>query len=279
MNIPEFPGDPVLLVDADVLAYRCAAVAEKTKYAVMDTRDGTVTYFDTAKEAKTFIEYLEQVRWERKDLQPVEFALQCVDQTVESFRKRFPGAIMLFYLSGERNFRDFLWVTKKYKGNRDSPKPTHLKAVTEYLVRNYGATISNGVEADDEIVIAHFKASPGSTCIVTIDKDLDQAAGWHWDWVTDQTYYVAPRDADTFLFEQIISGDVVDNVPGLAGYGKVKARKYLAGSTSKKELLERTIKLFQENGHETTDYMMEQASLVYILRGEGDSFKEFLRNV
>lgn len=280
MNIPEFPVNPILLIDGDILAFRPAAVAEKTLYAIISfDRAGppTVDYFDNAKDANKSIEYPTQVRWERKDRKSEDFAIEALVSTIENFSKRFPSSSKLYYLSGERNFRDFIWKTKKYKGNRGVERPFHLEACKKYLT-SIGATTSNGWEADDDILIAHYAADPNTTVVCSSDKDLDQAAGWHWDWIKDETYYVDQKSADTFLFEQIVSGDGVDNIPGLDGWGRIKARKVLADCKSRKELLDKTMALFIKEG-KSLDYFMEQGSLAFILRKKDQSFVEYIKGI
>lgn len=229
-------SSPVLLIDGDIVAYRCAAVAEKTKYLVEHEVEKTmpkhydwVMKFDSAKEAKTHAEEAAQfswpsVIWSRKDLQPLEFACNAAHTTLDAIIKRFPNGSIKVYLSGERNFRDNVWVTKKYKGNRDTPKPTHLKGVREYLISKWDAVVSKDQEADDDIGI---DSRLGETIVVSTDKDLDQIPGWHYNWVKEEVYYITPEDAEQFFWEQVISGDVTDNIPGLPGYGPAKARTYL----------------------------------------------------
>lgn len=270
MSLPAFPAIPVLLVDGDLIAYRCAAVAEKTKYLVQDLRPvgdyiKINIEFDNYKEAKEYLDSVEAgetelVLWSRKELQPAEFAVQAARTTMDAIATKWKDSIVQVYLSGERNFRDNIWQTKKYKGNRDQPKPTHLKAVREYLLGGWFAVVSQNQEADDDIGIA----SGDGTVIVSTDKDLDQISGWHYNWVNEEVYYVTNQDADQFLYEQIISGDTVDNIPGLPGFGPAKARKYL-DARGEESLHEATIKLFREEGYDYA-YFHEMKSLCEILR-------------
>lgn len=258
MTNPVFPSIPVLLVDGDIVAYRCAAVAEKTKY-LSENPDGTYKVFDTAKEAKAYVDP-QGYTWSRKELQPAEFAIDACQSTMHMIATKFPESLVQVYLSGERNFRDNLWVTKKYKGNREQPKPTHLPKVREYLLGRWFAVVSQNQEADDDIGIANRN----DTVIVSVDKDLDQLPGWHWNWVKEELYYVTSKDADQFLYEQVISGDSTDNIPGLPGWGPVKARQYL-DARGEQSLYEATVALFLREGYDYS-YFNEMKSLVGILR-------------
>lgn len=229
LNSPEFPAVPVLLVDGDIIAYRCAAAAEKTKYLVCNLQEGYLDVCeerDTAKEAKAVQAERGGIIWSRKELEPVEHALTNVATTMEAIATKWTSAITEVYLSGERNFRDGVWVTKKYKGNRETPKPTHLNAVRDYLKDKWFARVASNQEADDDVGIASAR-DQSSSVIVTTDKDLDQLPGWHYNWVDGTIYWVTPENAAQFLWEQVISGDATDNIPGLPGWGPVKARKYM----------------------------------------------------
>lgn len=271
-----FPANPVLLVDGDIVAYRCSAQAERTKYCVTsykDEYDQALYLFDNAKDAKEKAEYLVewfedipapgyQINvWSRKELEPVENAFTYTEACMGHIAKQFDNAVVEVFLSGERNFRDNLWKTKKYKGNREQPKPTHLKAVREYLKDKWFAIVSNNQEADDDIGIAAMKSK--NTVIVSTDKDLDQIPGWHYNFVSGEAYYVQLQDADQFLYEQTISGDSTDNIPGLPGWGPDKARAYLNDNAG--ELREATIRLFLAEGFDF-EYFHEQYSLIHILR-------------
>ena len=90
------------------------------------------------------------------------------------------------HLTGKNNFRYQIATTVPYKGNRvDKPKPKHLAFLRNYLVKEWGASISEGEEADDTIAIEATKL--GDNCvIVSLDKDLDQIVGWHYNFVTDE---------------------------------------------------------------------------------------------
>lgn len=269
LKAPVFPSVPVLLVDGDIVAYRSAAAAEKTKYCVTWAGD-QVEFFDTAKEASAQVQacFGDALVWSRKELQPVENALQITKSVMEKISTKWPNSIVQVYLSGERNFRDNLWTVKKYKGNRDTPKPTHLGAVREYLSTTWFATTSNNQEADDDIGIS----AGADTVVVSTDKDLDQIPGWHYNWVKDEVYYVTEGDALQFKWEQVISGDSTDNIPGLPGYGPVKARAYLDEycnhqGSSPKDYHDAVVRLFQDKGFDYA-YFHEMVTLITILRSK-----------
>lgn len=288
-----------LLIDGDIVKYRCAASAEKNRYlvetmGVMNVRD--YDHFDTHAAAKDFIDSnskdigtLFANIWSRKEVQPLEFALQATKTTIDSLLEKLAPAKVSIFLSPAHNFRDDLARTKPYKGNRTQPKPKYLKDVEKYLVREYGARIADNVEADDEIGWA-LSAEPGNSVSVSIDKDLFQIPGWHYDWVNDRVRNISPRDGDLAFYTQMLTGDATDNIPGLSGYGAVAAEKILKGVQSRADAATRVWGHYRSQfidtsasggSHERTKleearcYFLEQANLLWILRkpfsGDGAS--------
>ena len=61
------------------------------------------------------------------------------------------------FLTGNSNFREEVAVSQPYKGDRPARKPVHKDALREYLINEWGATVSDNKEADDDI-IAFYKA-------------------------------------------------------------------------------------------------------------------------
>ncbi len=127
------------------------------------------------------------------------------------------------YLSGSGNFRYSFYP--EYKGNRvNMVRPIHLQAMREFLVTEFGATVSDGTEADDELGIAqctaimqpHWADQP-PTAIAAIDKDLDMIPGLHYNYNKKTWNEVGDLDAMRWFFYQLIMGDRADNIPGFDG--------------------------------------------------------------
>ena len=178
----------MLLIDADTPAFAAASVHE----------DGSS----------------EQACWE-------------ANATIERLLKANNTDHYKLYLTGENNFRYNIFP--EYKANRiGKHRPKHLQLVRESLVYNWGAHMSNGNEADDEIGIQHWKnleAGEDST-VCSIDKDLDQLSGRHYHpgikrlgvWIREPGFYtVSPNDALRFFYYQLLVGDVADGDRGGGG--------------------------------------------------------------
>lgn len=140
------------------------------------------------------------------------------------------------FLTGKNNFRYEYAKTAKYKENRaDYEKPLHLGFLRQYMVDAWGATISDGEEADDLIAIRATELGDDSI-IVSIDKDFNQVQGWHYNFVKNNKYYVTAEEGLRFFYKQILTGDKADNIVGIHGVGEVKATKMLSKATTEEEL-------------------------------------------
>jgi hypothetical protein len=104
-------------------------------------------------------------------------------------------------------------IYPEYKANRKSPKPKHYLALRDYILEKHKGILCQGVEADDQIGIDMMKQE--KACIVTIDKDLDQIPGLHYNFVRDHSYTVSPIGGIRHFYWQCLVGDKsVDNIEG-----------------------------------------------------------------
>jgi len=139
------------------------------------------------------------------------------------------------FLTGKTNFRNEVAVTVPYKGNRkDVKKPKHLPLLREYLQTAWGASVSDGQEADDDIAIRATELK-GEGLIVSIDKDFMQVPGWHYNFVKKVKKEVTPEDGLRFFYKQILMGDSADNIKGIHRVGEVTATKMLAELKTEQE--------------------------------------------
>jgi hypothetical protein len=148
------------------------------------------------------------------------------------------------YITGRTNFRNDIAVTEPYKGNRkDAKKPVHYTAIRTHLQR-LGAELVEGQEADDAVAI---EATKTGGWIVSIDKDLDQVAGWHYNFVKHEEYYVTEEQGLRNLFTQVLTGDRIDNIIGLKGIGPKKAEKLLQDCKTEREYYDACLKAYDGN--------------------------------
>ena len=262
-----------LLIDADGIIYRCGFAVEKTKYLVTGTTtDGDGIYIvnccdsfaDANSEAKSR-ENDEGIRiWSRKEIEPIENAYHLVNTVLRSLPE---GKKELWLTPSVGNFRDKIATLAKYKGNRDYVnRPKYHRELTQFLIEEWGARYTEGQEADDELGIRATEEGD-KALIVSFDKDLLQIPGRHYNWVEKVETTVSPKDASLNFYAQILSGDPVDNVPGLPGIGTVKARRILSNVVSPLDAWNRVKEAYiNEFGDDGIMYALETARLVYVRR-------------
>lgn len=150
------------------------------------------------------------------------------------------------------SFRNELFPA--YKANRE-PAPPDLLRQFDYCKRLAGALglrvlRDDRFEADDLIgsALARMRAHGFKAVIVTGDKDLSQLLGEH-DWIDDPSrkertdaqgvkrkFGVRPHQFADYL---ALTGDAVDNIPGIRGIGPKTAATLLGHFGSLEDLLAR----------------------------------------
>jgi 5'-3' exonuclease len=213
-----------------------------------------------------------------KDDEPIQNHIQTVKAAIDGIMQAFPEApSSKLFISGRFNFREQLATILPYKGNRqDARKPVYYKEIREYLVERLGAVVVDGMEADDALGMAQWAANDKSTCIVSIDKDLNMIPGWHYNWVKKVGYWVHPRDADMMLWKQMLEGDRSDNIPGIPGIGPKTVEKIVAECNSDPVRLRTRVeeeyqKLYGATWQEAFD---EVANLLWIFRTPTTTWKD-----
>lgn len=266
---------PKLLIDADCLAYRAGFATDKTKYLVIYPDNGVCSsgakLHDDAKSAKEDALRTEGTIWSRKECEPEDKAIMLVDIMLSDIRARYPGYKSVICLSGVGNFRHSISTRANYKGNRaGASQPTHLKAIRNHLILNHGALVSFHEEADDLLGIL-MTEHPGSVCC-SIDKDLLQLPGIHYDFVKKEETTISPKEAVINFYSQVISGDTTDNIPGATGYGPIKARAALAGARSPWECWQAALGIYTREFGDISGplFALECSRLVYVRRKEGE---------
>ena len=68
--------------------------------------------------------------------------------------------------------------------------------------------------------------------MASIDKDLLQLPGRHYNFVKDEWINVSLHDAERKVWELMLIGDVSDNIRGIQGVGPVNAKRILDQSGS-----------------------------------------------
>ena len=152
--------------------------------------------------------------------------------------------VRYFFTTCVNNFR--YEFNNEYKANRKGKRNKYVNMLREHLVLNLdGALASDVYEADDLIYYNTQILSKDEWIICSIDKDMRQIAGIHFDYYQQKKYdedgneykvrkgfnYVSELQAENLIFEMLLTGDVSDNIKGIHGIGKVKANKIIKDKT------------------------------------------------
>lgn len=195
----------------DIVAYRCAASCDRREQGVI---------VESADE---------------------EIALLRTEQLMRQILHATEAEQYKCFLSPSKNFRYIIYP--EYKANRrDFVDPTHRKACKQYLLKEWNAEIHEDYEADD--ALAWNQQS--DTIICSIDKDLKQVSGSHYNFVKEEMDEVSSLHGDSTFYQQVLIGDKTDNLIGLTGIGPKKAAKYLEGCYTEQEMFDTVNEMYQD---------------------------------
>lgn len=154
-----------------------------------------------------------------------ESSWNLVERTVDNFMKDKILAVEAthyigFLTEGKANYRNDVAVTRPYKGNRaKSERPKWYPKIREYLETGWKCQVMNGIEADDALtIVQQYLLDNGIKSIIcSLDKDLRQQEGWHYNWDRKVLDYIDYNQSEYNLWKQVITGDLpTDNIPGLS---------------------------------------------------------------
>ena len=189
------------------------------------------------------------------------------------------------YITEGRTFRFDIATVKPYKGTRKSNKPWHFNNLTVYMRDILGARVITEIEADDAMAIDHVN-SEDETVLCSRDKDLRQVPGMFFSWELGRQPSFGPVMIDeigaielsedrksikgtgfAFFCSQVLTGDTVDNIPGLPTCGPVAAYEALEGLDTAALLTETLIEFYDDHyGAYGQERLLEQGQLCWLLR-------------
>jgi len=195
----------IMLLDGDVLVYKVGFAAEVNT----DWGNGLHT-------------------WHAK----VEEATPTMDKLIAELKDvlRADAVVVALTCHNTVNFRKAFWPAYK-ENRRNVRKPLLWKALREYLVKNYDTRVKDSIEADDILGILATQPNTGQRRIIaSIDKDFRSIPGEYYNMKDRILETITEDEADQNFYRQILTGDAVDNYPGIKGCGPVKAARILAGA-------------------------------------------------
>ena len=122
-------------------------------------------------------------------------------------------------------------IYPQYKASRKTKrKPLCYTALRQEILSNPNGFCYSAIEADDLIgLFATIDSDPDAQIpiIASVDKDLKQIPGWHV-WMGREPELVNTADAERFTYQQYLSGDPTDDIPGCPGIGVKRAAEKVA---------------------------------------------------
>lgn len=233
-----------LLVDGDILLYKYGFGAQET--------------FKFEADAVTIVPDMQEVT-------------PLITEFLTNMRSVTHASDMLVCFSASNCFRYDILST--YKHNRkDKPKPVLYQDIKDHLLNSYPCKIKDRLEADDIMGIMATKA-PGKYIVCSIDKDLQQIPGWHFNWNKDASpRYVSEDAADLWFWKQCLTGDSTDGFTGVPGIGPKTADKVL-NTVEDGKYWEAILERYLMHGLDEP-YAITQARMARILRASDYDFEQ-----
>lgn len=232
-----------LLIDADIIAYRCAASAENEDVDVAIMR--------------------------------VDSMMMDILSHGDSYKSFLTGSQHNYPITDIVNFRKTL--NPEYKANRkDLIAPKWLDTCRKYLIDDYNTEVTLGYEADDALGFNQTE----ETVICSIDKDLLMIPGCHYNIVKKEYHEVSELGGLKAFYRQTLIGDSSDNVFGVKGIGKVKAAKLIDSLETEEQMFDLVYDLYVASWADTEDIgrFWMNADCLWIMRKEGERFTHRYEN-
>lgn len=280
-----------LYIDADTIAYSCAAACSRDVCIVTHKPSGRKKEFENFDAFDDFLKNDEKGKNFNINefiIPPIYFALSNVRNKVASIVDFDWVGDYKLYIQGSGNFR--YDVYPEYKSNRGK-KPALHKHCYDYMLRKYKGNIEvvTGYESED-FVIADANLDNLSVRAY-IDKDLENHHGFFLNYnnLDLGVFYITPLQAFYNLCVQLIIGDSTDAIRGIdfispelkekfnikvKSIGKKTAEKLLEDvSHSKLELKKRIVEIYKINyGDSWRDALTLTGKLVFITKERGVVF-------
>lgn len=226
------------LIDGDVIVYRAGFASDAVAKAEYIDRFGSAEGYDP-----------------KEHHEPLPHALQIVKRTLTGILDTVNANRYTVVISHPVNYREQFFPD--YKMNRDiTHKPFWYKEIQNYLFEHHAAIYSEqGDEADDYLGILqmNYLMEDKESIICSIDKDLNMIPGLHYNFSKNNEangiYEIQDPEALRLFYQQIVTGDSADNIPGMyKKLGKKATKKYtdpIETMTNSREMYQYVLDLYE----------------------------------
>ena len=227
----------VALIDGDIIVYSVGFGSQRKGYMV---DNNFCKHIEDAEELARFTGIEPEPI---TSVLPEKVVANNVEVTIDSILREVGATDYKVFLSPSKIFRNSVATLLPYKGNRKKDgRPKLYSFIRKYLISNHDAIISKGEEADDML----GKSQTNDTVICSNDKDLLMIPGKHYNISTCTSSVISEREAWMNFFMQVISGDRIDNVPGLHKLLMLKGKTDKAKRLAHRKYLKRIRKLLDK---------------------------------
>lgn len=133
----------------------------------------------------------------------------------------------IFFISPFKTFKN---DNKEYKANRKDKKKFKFFSYAKSFIKSFSVEVPN-LEADDAVAFTYMNLfDEFDKILVALDKDvLNQLPGIHFNYhhKTFNFVEVSDKEAELFIWKQMIIGDPVDNIKGLPNKGTSFVEKFI----------------------------------------------------
>lgn len=225
------------LIDGDAIAYRCAASC--------------------------------------KEGEGDDIAILRADKLIRDILDETQSDEYLVIIGGEENFRKE--IDPLYKANRiDVPRPKSLDYTKLFLVEQWNAKVTDGIEADDLLGILQDKDFQEEkpyhaygTVMCAYDKDLKMIPGIHYNFVKKEWDSVSYEQGIRTFYLQMLCGDRADNITGFDGKMRQSVpqfiEKMLLFCETEQEMFDTVREAYNDD-----ERFFRNGKLLWIMRTEGD---------
>lgn len=236
--------------------YRAASAVQCRLYLAYEDDGTVVTCCHKKKELQEYpiIKYFTAI-----DEDGYREATVLYNSMLKSILRKVSATSHDVYFTGDGNYRKDIYP--EYKAGRPD-KPLLYAPLKGFVLRKPNHHLINDQEADDALGINQH----GGSIICSIDKDLLMIPGRHYNFVTDTFTTITPKQGMFNFYKQLLTGDRVDNIPGLHGIGPKKAEVILDGLTTEKEMYEKVLEAYEGDA----DTVERNARLLWIRRKENE---------
>jgi DNA polymerase-1 len=207
-------------------------------------------------------------------------AIANLDEKLKNAKEGCFAKDIAIAVGGPNNFREKLYDKYKLTSARQTTrlnKSDWFNDLKDYLCSLEESVLTDGYEADDLIRIWATELTRQNVphVVVSTDKDLDCIVGNHYDPKKDSVYKIEQDYATRFYWKQILTGDGVDNIPGIEGVGPKRADKILNGLCEEEEFKVAVCKAYYDKygADEGYNNLLLNGKLIHIWRYYGDYFK------